>query len=49
VVGERLLVADTVEKVENRMTPKISQMLILGQIRRWDAPWRQYKDSWSFF
>jgi hypothetical protein len=29
--------ADTVEKVENRKTPKISQMLIFGQVRRWDA------------
>ena len=29
---------DTVEKVENRTTPKISQMLIFGQLRRWDAP-----------
>jgi hypothetical protein len=28
---------DTVEKVENRKTPKISQMLIFGQVRRWDA------------
>jgi hypothetical protein len=26
--------ADTVEKVENRMTPKISQMPIFGQLRR---------------
>jgi hypothetical protein len=26
--------ADTVEKVENRTTPKISQMLIFGQLRR---------------
>jgi hypothetical protein len=25
---------DTVEKVENRMTPKISQMPIFGQLRR---------------
>jgi phage terminase large subunit-like protein len=24
-------------KVENRKTPKISQMLIFGQVRRWDA------------
>jgi hypothetical protein len=31
------LCADTVEKVENRKTPKISQMLIFGQVRRWDA------------
>jgi hypothetical protein len=29
--------ADTVEKVENRKTPKISQMLIFGRVRRWDA------------
>ena len=35
---ERPLSADTVEKVENRRTPKISQMLIFGQIHRWDAP-----------
>jgi hypothetical protein len=26
--------ADTVEKVENRTTPKISQILIFGQLRR---------------
>jgi hypothetical protein len=45
----RPLCADTVEEVENRMTPKISQILILGQLRRWDAPWRQYEGSWSFF
>ena len=32
------LLTDTVEKVENRATPKISQMLIFGQLRRWDAP-----------
>jgi hypothetical protein len=31
------LLADTVEKVENRKTQKISQMLIFGQVRRWDA------------
>jgi hypothetical protein len=30
---ERPLVADTVEKVENRMTPKISQMLLLVRRR----------------
>jgi hypothetical protein len=30
--------ADTLEKVENRTTPKIAQMLIFGQLRRWDAP-----------
>ena len=29
--------ADTVEKVENRKTPKISQKLIFGQVRRWDV------------
>jgi hypothetical protein len=32
-----LFLTDTVEKVENRKTPKISQMLIFGQVRRWDA------------
>jgi hypothetical protein len=32
------LLADTVEKVENRTTAKISQMLIFGRLRRWDAP-----------
>src|ERR1700728_1972692 len=32
-----LLGADTVEKVENRKTPKISQKLIFGQVRRWDV------------
>jgi hypothetical protein len=32
------LLTDTVEKVENRTTPRISQMLIFGQLRRWDAP-----------
>jgi hypothetical protein len=35
---ERQVCADTVEKVENRTTPKISQMLIFGQLYRWDAP-----------
>ena len=35
---DRPLLADTVEKVENRTTPKISQMLIFGQLYRWDAP-----------
>jgi len=28
---------DAVEKVENRTTPKISQMLIFGLLRRCDA------------
>jgi hypothetical protein len=28
---------DAVEKVENRTTPKISQMLIFGLLRRYDA------------
>jgi hypothetical protein len=32
-----LSLTDTVEKVENRKTPKISQMLIFGRVRRWDA------------
>jgi hypothetical protein len=32
------LMTDTVEKVENRATPEISQMLIFGQLYRWDAP-----------
>jgi len=40
---------DTVEKVENRKTPKISQMLIFGQVRRWDAASRQGESPWSFF
>jgi hypothetical protein len=31
------VLADTVEKVENRTTPKISQMLIFGQLRRRDV------------
>jgi hypothetical protein len=31
------LCADTVEKGENCATPKISQMLIFGQLRRWNA------------
>ena len=35
---ERPLLADTVEKVENRTTPKISQMLAFGKLNRWDAP-----------
>jgi hypothetical protein len=35
---ERPLGADTVEKVENRTTPKISQMLSFGQLRRRDVP-----------
>jgi hypothetical protein len=29
---------DTVEKVENRTTLKISQKLIFGQLRRQDGP-----------
>jgi hypothetical protein len=32
--GRRPHVTDTVEKGENRTTPKISQMLIFGQLRR---------------
>jgi hypothetical protein len=36
-LGRGPLWVDTVEKVENRTTPKISQMLIFGQLRRWDA------------
>ena len=36
--ASRPLSADTVEKVENRATPEISQMLIFGQLYRWDAP-----------
>jgi hypothetical protein len=35
---ERPLLADTVEKVENRTTPKLSQMLAFGKLNRWDAP-----------
>jgi hypothetical protein len=31
------LMVDAVEKVENRMTPKISQMVIVGLLRRCDA------------
>ena len=31
------LLTDTVEKVENRATLKIPQMLIFGQLRRGDA------------
>jgi hypothetical protein len=33
----RQLVTDAVEKVENRTTPKISQMVIFGLPRRYDA------------
>src|SRR5207248_11659803 len=32
-----LCMTDAVEKVENRTTPKISQMLIFGLLRRCDA------------
>jgi hypothetical protein len=32
-----LLWVDAVEKVENRTTPKISQMVIFGLLRRCDA------------
>jgi hypothetical protein len=35
---ERPLVADIVEKVENQMTSKISQMLTFGQRHSWDGP-----------
>jgi hypothetical protein len=31
------LLADAVEKVENRATPKISQLVIFGLLRRCDA------------
>jgi hypothetical protein len=35
--SERPSLTDAVEKVENRTTPKISQMLIFGLLRRCDA------------
>jgi hypothetical protein len=38
--NERPLVADIVEKVENRATPKISQKLILRHIDGCNAPQR---------
>jgi hypothetical protein len=31
------ILTDAVEKVENRTTPKISQMVIFGLLRRCDA------------
>jgi hypothetical protein len=40
---------DTVKKVENRTTEKISQMLVFGELLPWDAPWRRYESQWSFF
>jgi hypothetical protein len=43
------LVADAVEKVENRTTPKISQMVIFGLLRRCDASQFRYESPWSFF
>jgi hypothetical protein len=37
------LLADTVAKVENRKAPKISQMLIFGELYRCNASQRRYE------
>ena len=47
VTNEPLL-ADCVEKVENRTTPKISQKSIFGRLHCCKAPWRRYDGPWSF-
>jgi hypothetical protein len=41
--------ADAVEKVENRTTPKISQIANFGLPRRCDALLCRYEGPWSFF
>jgi len=41
--------ADFVAKVENRTTPKISQMLIFGPLGRRNTQQRRYQGPWSFF
>jgi hypothetical protein len=45
---QRPLRADTVAKVENRTTPKISQKSFLRRLHRCKAPWRRYEAPWSF-
>jgi hypothetical protein len=46
--AQRPFWVDTVEKAENRTTPKILQMLILGLLRRCSLQYR-YEGPWSFF
>jgi hypothetical protein len=45
----RPVLSDAVEKVENRRTMKISQMVGFGLSRRCDALWCRYGGPWSFF
>jgi hypothetical protein len=47
-VGQCQQLADAVEKVENRTTPKISQMVIFELPRRCDALQCRYEGPWSF-
>jgi hypothetical protein len=39
--------ADIVEKVENRTTPKIPHKLIFWRAYRYKASWRRYEGPWS--
>ena len=43
----RPLCADSVEKVENRTTPKIPRKLIFWRAYRCKASWRRYDGPWS--
>jgi hypothetical protein len=45
----RTSLTDTVEKVENRTTSKISPNLILGQLHDCNPSQRRYEAPWSFF
>jgi hypothetical protein len=44
---ERLLLADTVEKLENRAAPKISRRSIVRSLYRCAALQDQYEGPWS--
>jgi hypothetical protein len=50
--GKRLLAclkrADTVAKVENRTTPKISRKPMFGRFYCCNARWGRYEGPWSF-
>jgi hypothetical protein len=48
-IPDRRLRADSVEKVKNRTTPKISQKVIFRRLRRCNTLQRRNEAPWSFF
>src|SRR3982074_1458 len=47
-VGRGPVVANTVAKVVNRTTPKISRKSIFRRLYLYNVPWRRYEGPWSF-